>query len=89
MALFLVLHYHTYRTPHSKYVKMNLFLVILMCTLWTLIKHPIEQGVKVKEDEIKVVLLKNLLSKYSNIIFTLSDIPSHPLKTMISTPLKR
>jgi hypothetical protein len=50
-----------------------------------LIQQCAKVGVKVEEDEAKVVLINNLPSKYSNLIFTLSNIPSWSLKTMIST----
>lgn len=44
-----------------------------------------EVGAKVEEDEAKAISLNNLITKYDNIAFRLSNMPSHFLGTMVST----
>jgi hypothetical protein len=42
-------------------------------------------GEKVDKEDAKAVFLNNLLPRYSNVVFTLSHLPSQLLETMIST----
>ena len=51
--------------------------------LKALVKHLAKVGVKVEEDEQKVVLLNSLSSKYHNVVFTLSQLFAQSLGDMI------
>jgi len=49
-----------------------------------LIRQLIEVKTTVEEEDAKAILLNSLLSQYNNVIFTLSQMPSHTLEDIIS-----
>lgn len=52
--------------------------------LRTLIKQLVEVGVVIDKDDAKAILLNSLASKYSNAVFTLSQMSSQNLEDVIS-----
>jgi stress response protein SCP2 len=54
-------------------------------TFKALIQLRVEVGEKIEEDEAMAILLNNLPTKYDNIVFPVSNMPSQFLGTMVST----
>lgn len=53
--------------------------------LKSLMRQLVEINSKVDEDDTKAILLNSLSSRYDNVIFTLSQMPSQALDEMIET----
>lgn len=55
--------------------------------LMSLLRQLAEIGVKVDPDDAKAILLNSLSSKYSNVVFTLTQLPSQTLEGMVTSLL--
>ena len=55
--------------------------------LMSLFKQLADTGTEVDPEDAKAILLNNLSSKYSNVVFTLSQLPSQSLEGMVASLL--
>jgi len=55
--------------------------------LMSLLRQLAETGIKVHPDDAKAILLNSLSSKYDNVVFTLTQLPSQTLEGMVTSLL--
>jgi hypothetical protein len=55
--------------------------------LMSLLRQLAETGIKVDPDDAKAILLNSLSSKYNNVVFTLTQLPSQTLEEMVTSLL--